>query len=478
MMPPRMMGPCPRIPPPRPGMRPPPPGMRPPPPHMMGMPPGPPPMRGMGFRRGIPMNRHRKFPMGNFKGVQKGRIMKRGRSMIKDLDLTKEWVTDAIRDEFKKNDELLAAAKNSDSKEAWATYRGHREKCSHMYHAAEMEFVGQQENDETEWNEEDEATSEEIFFCDVCEQDFYSQHTYDSHVSGHRVCGVDGCQYTAHENLIENHIQMQHLTGLYEKIRNVNTPEDIAKWIEERKVKYPTKENVQRRYERQEEMLKRGEKIGERKNRFGKDRTRLSRVKQKRFVKKKLQKVAKVQEKPKESLIDEKCDWNGTMYPFKGTKELYNEETEKEVSDYDDEEWNMEPSSNKVTVKLNNALGALMGAYMSDDEQDDEAAPQDEEAPAEEKIQREQIEYPSEKSDKINVVRQSKRRKTFSGKKQNKIPKLEPQALENAFSRMNFRERKVTLLEKLLDSEIRHERNILLQCVQYVVSNNFFRKSD
>jgi hypothetical protein len=54
-------------------------------------------------------------------------------------------VTDAIRDEFKKNDELLAAAKNSDSKEAWATYRGHREKCSHMYHAAEMEFVGQQE---------------------------------------------------------------------------------------------------------------------------------------------------------------------------------------------------------------------------------------------------------------------------------------------------------------------------------------------
>lgn len=185
-----------------------------------------------------------------------------------------------------------------------------------------------------------------------------------------------------------------------------------------------------------------------------------------------------MQEKPKESLIDEKCDWNGTMYPFKGTKELYNEETEKEVSDYDDEEWNMEPSSNKVTVKLNNALGALMGAYMSDDEQDDEAAPQDEEAPAEEKIQREQIEYPSEKSDKINVVRQSKRRKTFSGKKQNKIPKLEPQALENAFSRMNFRERKVTLLEKLLDSEIRHERNILLQCVQYVVSNNFFRKSD
>lgn len=133
MMPPRMMGPGPRLPPP-PGMRPPPPGMRLPPPHMMGMPP----MRGMGFRRGAP---RRKFPP----GIQKGRVMKRRRPMIKDMDLSKEWVTEVIKQEFKKKDELLAAAKSSESKEAWVTYRTQRDKCSQMYHAAEMEFVGQQE---------------------------------------------------------------------------------------------------------------------------------------------------------------------------------------------------------------------------------------------------------------------------------------------------------------------------------------------
>lgn len=38
-----------------------------------------------------------------------------------------------------------------------------------------------------------------------------------------------------------------------------------------------------------------------------------------------------------------------------------------------------------------------------------------------------------------------------------------------------FRRRRVTLLEKLLESEIRHERNVLLQCVRYTVQNNFFQ---
>lgn len=34
--------------------------------------------------------------------------------------------------------------------------------------------------------------------------------------------------------------------------------------------------------------------------------------------------------------------------------------------------------------------------------------------------------------------------------------------------------RQNTLLEKLLEKDIRHERNVLLQCVRYVVANNFF----
>jgi len=34
--------------------------------------------------------------------------------------------------------------------------------------------------------------------------------------------------------------------------------------------------------------------------------------------------------------------------------------------------------------------------------------------------------------------------------------------------------RKSTLLEKLLAPEIRHERNVILQCLRHIVKRNFF----
>ena len=199
-------------------------------------------------------------------------------------------------------------------------------------------------------------------------------------------------------------------------------------------------------------------------------------MKQKKTFKKKKRGV-KTEQKPKESLIDEKCDWNGSMFPFRGTQELYHEDVEKEISDYDDEEWMTESSNTKVKVELNNALGALMGAYMSDEEDNAVQNQSDDDGPPiEMKIEKQTMEYPNEQPNEAKVVKQSKKRKTVAGKKQNKKLCLDDnKTLQTGFSRMKFFRRRVTLLEKLLDSEIRHERNVLLQCVQFVVSNNFFK---
>lgn len=125
-----------------PGMRPPPPGLRPPPPPMMmGRPPLPPlhgPFRGGPRGKGRFQN--------NFRGVnKKSKVIKKTRPTMKNIDLTKSWVTDTIKAEFAKKDELLAVAKTSQSKEDWAKYREQREKCNKVYQAAEMEFIGQQE---------------------------------------------------------------------------------------------------------------------------------------------------------------------------------------------------------------------------------------------------------------------------------------------------------------------------------------------
>lgn len=104
--------------------------------------------------------------------------------------------------------------------------------------------------------------------CDICDRHFLTNAEYQQHVKEHKVCNIDGCSFTAHTKVIEKHIQMQHSTGMYDKIRNVSTPEDITRWIEERKRKYPSRENVEQRMKQQEEMLKRGERIRSKKGRF------------------------------------------------------------------------------------------------------------------------------------------------------------------------------------------------------------------
>lgn len=62
---------------------------------------------------------------------------------------------------------------------------------------------------------------------------------------------------------------MQHVTGLYYRIKKTETPEDVAKWLEERKKKYPSRQNIEKRQKEQEEMFKRGERLQKPKNRFG-----------------------------------------------------------------------------------------------------------------------------------------------------------------------------------------------------------------
>lgn len=64
------------------------------------------------------------------------------------------------------------------------------------------------------------------------------------------------------------HIQMQHSTGLYRKISNLNNPEEIQKWREERKKKYPTHSNIERKAAEIKEKIFRGEKLGLKAERF------------------------------------------------------------------------------------------------------------------------------------------------------------------------------------------------------------------
>lgn len=55
---------------------------------------------------------------------------------------------------------------------------------------------------------------------------------------------------------------MQHSSGLYKKIAKLDNPDEIKKWREERKKKYPTKSTIEKKAAAIKEKIDRGEKIG------------------------------------------------------------------------------------------------------------------------------------------------------------------------------------------------------------------------
>jgi len=72
-------------------------------------------------------------------------------------------------------------------------------------------------------------------YCDTCDKSFPTEENLATHLSEHKVCGLDGCKFTAHPKVVDKHQQLQHFTGLYRRIGSLYTPEDIEKWRKERK---------------------------------------------------------------------------------------------------------------------------------------------------------------------------------------------------------------------------------------------------
>ena len=46
-----------------------------------------------------------------------------------------------------------------------------------------------------------------VLNCDVCERSVGNRGAMAVHVSEHATCGIDGCTYTAHQDVLEKHIR-------------------------------------------------------------------------------------------------------------------------------------------------------------------------------------------------------------------------------------------------------------------------------
>lgn len=178
----------------------------------------------------------------------------------KFIDMNKPWVTQDIRNEIWRKVNLANIAKKSKKAEDVAALQKQAEYLDTMLGNAKIAWLARHPELEHEWlgvlaQEERSKT----YFCDVCEKMVGSESEYKIHLSEHATCGIDGCGYTAHQDILEKHIMHQHLTGLYNRIAHGDSPEEIAKWREERKKNFPTKQKVEEKAVERAVLKERGE---------------------------------------------------------------------------------------------------------------------------------------------------------------------------------------------------------------------------
>ncbi|XP_038209701.1 nuclear fragile X mental retardation-interacting protein 1 isoform X2 [Zerene cesonia] len=336
-------------------------------------------------------------------------------------------------------------------------------------------------------------------------------------------CNIDGCQFIAHPKVIIKHVQMQHSTGLYKKIAKLNNPEEIEKWREDRRKKYPTKSNIEKKNSEIKEKIERGEKMAlgarkkntdmqqqiKRKRPFDNHSCRKHDIKkkdillkttEKQFVPKKICKIISIAVESRK------------LKPFPGLQHLLDESNIKEpapeiAADMIEDDVFVMDDNHKNTLMSEpvvcGALTSLINDYGSSDEDDTKKDSSDAIGNvinlqpikkikiAEERIV--QNDYDIQKQDIDENDSGPEEVKFAKDDTINRITleaDVKPQKqFTNKQSQANFHSKKIvkntykrkipsTLLEKLLSNEIRQERNIVLQCIRYIIKSDYFKKEN
>uniref|UniRef100_A0A182SSB2 FMR1-interacting protein 1 conserved domain-containing protein n=1 Tax=Anopheles maculatus TaxID=74869 RepID=A0A182SSB2_9DIPT len=365
-------------------------------------------------------------------------------------------------------------------------------------------------------------------WCEGCDVNCRSEEEYQQHLSNHTPCTVPGCKFVGHPMIMKRHERQTHRDGGATAERSVGpSAEEIEQWKEERRKRYPTKHNVILRQHAQEARFNRGERIEENKERFPKrpsatnDESRENGPRRDngppmgRWKRPKGRKRPSI---PVPSTVVEECP--GRIC-FKGTSSLKDYKDPPlngltllgdygscSESDSDEEELaNDEVVEPKASIEQSETVlseGEIVGDEVTSNETNlgldgltrsalvvetqsisstrtenvpNKAADITEDAPTGSSTSTSactevqagpSTSVPSSSTAKASRQQNQKHGNTFKDKgviKGNR-PLLD-------YSKLR-RSNQNTMLEKLLDSDIRHERNVLLQCVRHVIANKFF----
>ncbi|XP_060774189.1 nuclear fragile X mental retardation-interacting protein 1 isoform X2 [Neoarius graeffei] len=344
-----------------------------------------------------------------------------------------------------------------------------------------------QDHGQNQWrNKKKTKESEFSHFCDACDRGFKNDDAYNEHIAQHVKCSVDDCKYTAHEKLVKIHWRNSHAPGA--KRIKLDTPEEIAKWREERRRNYPTRSNIEKKIKLMEVKEKRGDVLET--SQFG------------RF--KSGGRVHGGHHHGKGFQVPRGHAYGGHQHFHPGSEKVEQASPLScpahdvdplgalAISDPDHEkEESVKEMKAAISVApkiMTSALGSLISSYgedISESDQEPEDAPvlksslaleenkallaahsnpNQNSAPKPER-------WPiTEKSNKTHQVPRSQseshspRSRGHCGgrQRQRNKPRTGPQKCHP------------TLLEMLLAPDIRHERNVVLQCIRYIIHKDFF----
>ncbi|KAL9708037.1 hypothetical protein quinque_011555 [Culex quinquefasciatus] len=344
-------------------------------------------------------------------------------------------------------------------------------------------------------------------WCEKCDFNSRTEEELARHCAEHRGCDVEGCTFVGHPGVMKRHWRLVHDEQRQQEKAQTDTkqsPEEIDAWREQRRKRYPTKENVERRQQAQEERFSRGERIEEDKRRFANRNQQQQEPPREgsgggpRNFRNEGGRGRKKFRQRKINGPTEESEENGEdegRVGFKGTSGLkdYKEKVKTALSlltgygsdsgETSSEQEEEPPAEEKVDIKDDPGLseGEITeqdsatinpeSLHISEEEEDGEieSVPEVEQTP-----EKEQTEDQPPTTDEKSGNRRNRNRK----RKNQTKPEDQPKPVKVVkplldYSKLRYA-RQNTMLEKLLDKDIRHERNVLLQCVRFVVDNKFF----